>query len=59
MDEEIAIATLLDRMATWVGGGGPEPYPLADGAQDQQIALAIEEAADHDATVTTSREAWI
>ena len=27
-------------------------------AQDQQLALAIEESADSDTTVTTSREAW-
>jgi predicted dehydrogenase len=58
MDDEIAMATLLERMATWLRGEGPEPYPLAEGAQDQQIALAIEEAADSDTTVTTSREAW-
>jgi hypothetical protein len=45
-------------MADWVRGEGPEPYPLAEGAQDQQLALAIEESADSDTTVTTSREAW-
>ena len=54
MDEEIAMATLLERTASWVRGEGPEPYPLAEGAQDQQIALAIEESADSDTTVTTS-----
>ena len=58
MDEEIAIATLLERTAAWVHGDGPEPYPLAEGAQDQQIALAIEESADSDTTVTTSWQAW-
>jgi predicted dehydrogenase len=58
MDEEIAMATLLERTADWVRGEGPEPYPLAEGAQDQQLALAIEESADSDTTVTTSREAW-
>jgi predicted dehydrogenase len=58
MDDEIAVATLLERTASWVRGEGPEPYPLADGAQDQQIALAIEESADSDTTVTTSTEAW-
>ena len=58
MDEEIAMATLLERMADWVRGEGPEPYPLAEGAQDSRIALAIEEAADRDTTVTTTREAW-
>jgi predicted dehydrogenase len=58
MDEEIAMATLLERTASWAHGEGPEPYPLAEGTQDQQIALAIEESADRDATVTTTTEAW-
>jgi predicted dehydrogenase len=58
MDDEIAIATLLERTASWVRGDGPEPYPLAEGAHDQQLALAIEQSADSDSTVTTSREAW-
>jgi hypothetical protein len=58
MDDEIAMATLLERMASWVRGDGPEPYPLTEGAQDQQIALAIEQSADSDTTVTTSREPW-
>jgi predicted dehydrogenase len=58
MDDEIAMATLLARMADWVGREGPEPYPLAEAAQDQQVALAIEESADTDTTVTTSREGW-
>ena len=58
MDDEIAIATLLEQTARWVRGEAPEPYPLAEGMQDQQLALAIEEAADTDTTVTTSTEAW-
>jgi predicted dehydrogenase len=58
MDDEIAMATLLERMANWLRGDGPEPYPLAEGVQDQQLALAIEESADSDNTVTTSSEAW-
>lgn len=57
-DEEIAVATLLDAMAAWVRGAGPPPYPLADGAQDHRIALAIEEAADTGAAVVTGPEAW-
>ncbi len=39
-------------------GDGPEPYPLAEGLQDQQIALAIAESAERDETVRTSAEAW-
>ena len=58
MDEEIAIGTLLDATATWVRGEGPEPYPLADGAQDHLLALAVEESAARDQPVTTTSEAW-
>ncbi|MGI8459047.1 MAG: Gfo/Idh/MocA family protein [Propionibacteriaceae bacterium] len=58
MDEEIAIATLLERTGAWVRGTGPEPYPLAEALQDQQVALAIEESADRDTPVTTTREDW-
>jgi predicted dehydrogenase len=57
-DEEIAISTQLGRMAAWVGGDGPPPYPLADGLHDHHVALAIEEAADTGRTVATSTEAW-
>ena len=57
-DEEIAIASLLDATAAWVRGTGPPPYPLADGAQDHLIALAVAEAADTDRTVTTAAEEW-
>ena len=58
MDEEIAMAALLERTAAWVRGEGPGPYPLAEGAHDHQVALAIEESADRDVTVTTSGEGW-
>jgi predicted dehydrogenase len=58
MDDEIALATLLERTADWVRGEGPQPYPLAEGAHDQQIALAIEESADRDSTLTTTHEGW-
>jgi predicted dehydrogenase len=57
-DEEIAIATLLQTMATWVRGDGPPPYPLADGAHDHLVALAIEQSADTDRTVTTAAAPW-
>lgn len=57
-DEEIAIATLLDRTAEWVRGAGPPPYPLAEGAQDHLLALAVDEALASGNTVTTSVEAW-
>ena len=58
MDDKIAMATLLERMADWVRGERAEPYPLVEGAQDQQVALAIEESANSDTTITTTHEAW-
>jgi predicted dehydrogenase len=44
-DDELAVATLLERMAAWVDGAGPAPYPLAEACTDQLLALAITEAA--------------
>ncbi|WP_250003535.1 Gfo/Idh/MocA family protein [Actinoplanes sp. M2I2] len=57
-DEEIAIASLLRKMADWVRGEGPPPYSLADGAHDHLVALAIEESADTDRKVTISAPPW-
>jgi predicted dehydrogenase len=57
-DDEIATATLLEAMADWVRGAGPPPYPLAEGAQDHLLALAIEQAADTGRQITTTTEAW-
>ncbi|MGK5681590.1 Gfo/Idh/MocA family protein [Actinoplanes sp. URMC 104] len=57
-DEEIAISTLLQHTAAWVRGEGPPPYPLADGAHDHLVALAIEESADTDRPVTISSPPW-
>ncbi len=57
-DEEVAIASLLEAMAAWVHGAGAPPYPLADGAHDHHVALAIAEAADTDRTVTTTSQPW-
>lgn len=54
----IATATLLERMADRVPGNGPEPSALAEGVQHRQVALPINESADHDTAVTRSREAW-
>jgi predicted dehydrogenase len=57
-DDEIATAALLQSTAAWVRGDGPPPYPLAEGAHDHLVALAIEEAADTGRTVTTTVEPW-
>jgi hypothetical protein len=57
-DEEIAMADLLEAMGRWCAGDGPEPYPLAEAAQDQLLGLAIQEAAHTGETVHVGREAW-
>lgn len=57
-DEEIAIATLLERTAAWVRGEGDPPYPLAEGAQDHLLALAVDAALAAGGPVTTGVEAW-
>lgn len=58
MDEEVAIATLLDQMGAWVRDDGHPPYPLADGIHDHRVALAVDEALATDATVRTTPEPW-
>ncbi|MBX9243799.1 Gfo/Idh/MocA family oxidoreductase [Actinotalea ferrariae] len=57
-DDDIAVAELLDRSRAWVRDEGPPPYPLADGAQDHLVAMAIEEAVATGAPVTTPRAPW-
>ncbi|WP_426566707.1 Gfo/Idh/MocA family protein [Angustibacter sp. McL0619] len=57
-DEEIAIATLLEQMGSWVRGEGPPPYSLADGAHDHLLALAVDEALAAGGSVRTSDAPW-
>jgi predicted dehydrogenase len=57
-EDDISVATLLDRMGEWCRGDGPEPYPLADACQDHLVALAVEESALTGATVRTTSEPW-
>ena len=58
MDEEIAIATLLVKMAGWVAGTDGPPYPLREACQDHLVSLAIDESALTGRTVRTEREIW-
>ncbi|MFE2884643.1 Gfo/Idh/MocA family protein [Streptomyces sp. NPDC059272] len=57
-DEDIAAATIVERMSLWVRGEGPPPYPLADGLQDHLLGLAIEESARLGRPVVTATEPW-
>jgi len=58
MDEEIAIATLLQDMASWVKDQGPAPYPLAEACQDLLISLAIDQAVETGDSITTGPKSW-
>jgi predicted dehydrogenase len=54
MDEEIAMAAVMDRAGSWARGASDGPYPLAEASRDHAIALAIDEAvATGTATVDT------
>jgi predicted dehydrogenase len=57
-DEEIAIASMLEQLGSWLRHDGAPPYPLAEACQDQLIALAIDEAAASSSTVTIGRQSW-
>jgi hypothetical protein len=57
-DEDIAVATLLEKTASFSRGDGDAPYPLASAAQDHLIAMAITESARTGRDVSTWVEAW-
>jgi hypothetical protein len=57
-EDDISVATITDRMASWCRDEGPEPYPLAEACQDHLVALAVEESARTGATVRTARVPW-
>jgi len=56
-EDEIAIAESLVRMGLYVQGG-PSFYSLAEGSQDQYLALLIEQAAASGGTVTSETQIW-
>jgi hypothetical protein len=58
MDDEIAIATALEKMAAHARGDGPGPYSFAEAAQDQYLALAMADAATTGEAITTTRQPW-
>jgi predicted dehydrogenase len=57
-DEDIAIATLLTRMAAWSRDAGAPPYPLAEGCQDHLLGLAIRDSGAIGQPVGTAVEPW-
>lgn len=57
-EDDLAVVDLLMAVRAWAREEGPEPYPLAEGCQDQLIALAIHESAATGQPVSTGVEAW-
>src|SRR5690606_3097047 len=57
IDDEIAVAECLARMAEFVAGGRPF-YGLAEASQDHYLGLAIDEAARTGRPVRTTPQVW-
>lgn len=58
MDDEIAIAIALRKMAEFARGEGPGPYSFAEAAQDQYLSLSMQQAAQSGEAVVTTRQPW-
>jgi len=58
MDDEIALASMMEAMGNWVRHSGPAPYSLADASQDHLISLAIDESAKTGKLISTEKESW-
>ncbi|MDH7568438.1 MAG: Gfo/Idh/MocA family oxidoreductase [Armatimonadota bacterium] len=56
-DDEIAVATCLQKMAEYVEGGPPF-YPVAEAAQDHYLSLSMERALAAGVALTTTTQAW-
>lgn len=56
-DEEIAIATCLEKMAAYAKSG-KSFYSLAEAAQDHYLSLMMEEALESGKSVRTRTQAW-
>ncbi|WP_334594260.1 hypothetical protein, partial [Salinibacterium sp. CAN_S4] len=57
-EDDIAVASFLEKMGDWARSGGPGPYPLAEACQDHALGLAIEQSASVNADVRVAREVW-
>ncbi|MDN3310098.1 Gfo/Idh/MocA family oxidoreductase [Microbacterium oryzae] len=57
IDDEIAVAHCLARMAEYVRGGDGW-YGLAEAAQDHYLGMAVARAAESGERVRTTRQAW-
>lgn len=56
-DDEIAVATCLQRMGDYAAGG-PDFYSLGEACQDHYLALMMQESSRTGEFVTTERQIW-
>jgi predicted dehydrogenase len=56
-DDEIAIASCLQKMDQYVNGG-EEFYSLADASQDHYLSMMVNEALVQNTTLVTERQPW-
>jgi len=56
-DDEIAIASVLRRMADYVAGG-PEVYSLAEACQDRYLDILLHESIERREAVTSTTQSW-
>lgn len=57
-DDEIAVATCLEKMDAYAAGG-PSFYELPEASQDHYLGLLIERAAQSGEAVTTEMQPWM
>jgi len=57
-DDEIAVASVLARMAAHVRDDGPAPYPLAEACEDRYLDILIAEAAESGQPVESEPQPW-
>ncbi len=56
-DDEIAVATCLEKMAAYAAGG-PDFYSLAEASQDHYLSLLIDQAVQTGEAVVARRQPW-
>jgi hypothetical protein len=56
-DDEIAVATCLEKMGAYAAGGA-DFYPLSEASQDFYLGLMVKQAAESKQTVRTVRQPW-
>ncbi len=57
-DEEIAVATMLGKMAEY-SRGGPDFYDLRQASQDQYLALLLHQAIERQELVASAHQPWM